>query len=126
MPKILAGVFAFGLVVVIGAKDPGNDFSGRWKMDGSRSESAHQSVPVGQMTLVIQQTATTLSIETMTTDAHTSGVSIETLTYNLDGTENTIATGPGAPIKTTARWDGSKLVTETVRHINSMPVTVRN
>jgi len=126
MPRILAGVLAFGLGIVCCAADPYEDFSGRWKLDRARSESASQSVPVGQMTLVIRQTATELSVETTISDGQNSGVSMETLTYKLDGTESSIASGSGAPIKTRARWDGAKLVTETVRHINSAAVVMQN
>jgi len=32
------------------------DFSGTWKMDSSRSESAAQAEPIGPVTLVIAQT----------------------------------------------------------------------
>src|SRR4051794_27276288 len=105
MRRIPTAVLAFGLVFVYAANDQNNDFPGHWKMDRARSESAHQSLPVAEMTLAIKQTATELSIETKTSDGQKSSVSSETLTYKLDGTESTVETGSGAPVKTRLRWD---------------------
>jgi hypothetical protein len=51
------------------------DFSGVWRMDSSRSESAHQATPIGTVTLVIKQTATELSIETRRSERHKSAIS---------------------------------------------------
>jgi len=127
MLRILGPVLAFGLVVfVFAANDENKDFSGHWKMDRARSESPHQSVPLAEITLAIKRTAAELSIETITSDGQQSRISSETLTYKLDGTESTVETGPGAPVKTRLRWDGPKLVTETVRVISNMSVTVQN
>ncbi len=126
MRRILAAVLVFGLVFVFAANDQNNDFRGRWKMDRARSESAHQSTPVADITLAINRTATELSIETITSDGQNSSVSSETLTYKLDGTESTLETGTGAPVKTKLRWEGPKLVTEIVRRINNMSVTMQN
>ena len=42
------------------------DFSGTWKMDADRSDSAHQTVPVGPITLEISQTPAEITMETIT------------------------------------------------------------
>ena len=42
------------------------DFSGTWRMDASRSESAMQAEPIKSMTVVIKQTASDITIETTT------------------------------------------------------------
>jgi hypothetical protein len=88
------------------------NFSGTWKMDPSRSESAAQKDPVGPITLVIAQTPTDLTIET----ARAEGSSA--VTYKLDGSEVKI---PGGTAKT--HWEGSTLVTEFERHVNGQAVT---
>jgi hypothetical protein len=99
------------------------DFSGVWQMDLSRSESAHQAVPIGPVTLIIKQNATELSIETRRAQKHKPAVSSETLTFKMDGSENSIAGNSGEPIQTKAHWDGTKLITETSRNINGSTVT---
>src|SRR2546422_11719203 len=83
-----------------------SDVSGTWKMDAARSESAHQAVPIGPVTLVIKQTATELTIETRRSDTDKSEIHSETLTYKLDGSESTVAGTDGTPIKSQAHWEG--------------------
>jgi hypothetical protein len=78
------------------------------------------------MTLVIRHTATELTIETTRKAFRDSRASTETLTYMLDGSEATISSGSGAPVKTRVRWDGPKLVTEALRTVNGAPITVRH
>jgi hypothetical protein len=101
----------------------GNSFSGTWKMDPARSESAHQAVPIGPVTLVINQTALDLRIETRRSERGGTAIQSETLTYRLDGTESTIAAETGVPVKTRAHWNGGKLVTETERKVQGSSVT---
>ena len=52
----------------------GADLSGTWKMDPSRSESAHQAVPIGAVVLVVRQTATSITLETRRHEASGSEV----------------------------------------------------
>ncbi len=99
------------------------DFSGTWAMDSSRSESAHQDVPIGSVSLVIRQTAGELSVETRRTEKDASAVSTETLSFKLDGTETENTGTSGAPIRVKAHWNGSKLVAETAREMNGSTVT---
>ena len=98
------------------------DFSGVWQMDPSRSESAHQATPIGTVTLVIKQAATELSIETRRSERHKPALS-ETLTFKLDGSENSIGVNDGVQIKAKAHWDGTKLIAETARNIQGSTVT---
>jgi hypothetical protein len=114
------------LIIPLSATGGQKDFTGAWKMDPTRSESAHQAVPVGPMTLVIKQTATEITIETTTKGDRDAPASTETRTYKLDGSENTTVGAAGTQIKTRARWDGQKLVTETLRTVNGMPVTIEH
>jgi hypothetical protein len=99
------------------------DFSGVWQMDASRSESAHQAVPIGPVTLIIKHNAAQLSIETRRTQKQKPRISTETLTFMLDGSENSIVGNSGAQIQAKAHWDGTKLITETVRNIEGSTVT---
>jgi hypothetical protein len=110
---------AFGLCIALlpAAAPPRPDFSGTWDMDASRSESAHQDVPIGPVSLVIRQTAAEITIET-----RRSGDPPETLVFRLDGTEKKNI-GSGVVINAKSRWDGPKLVMETEREINGATVT---
>ena len=98
-------------------------FAGEWQMDASRSESAHQATPIGPVTLIITQKADELRIETRRGKERRPGISSETLTYRLDGSESSNAGNLGALIKVKARWDGPKLITETSRNVQGSTVT---
>ncbi len=98
-------------------------FSGTWNMDTSRSESAHQDVPIGPYSLIIQQTSAEISIETRRADSASSPVNSEKLVYPLNGAERTNSTETGQSIKVKAHWDGPKLIAETERDINGATVT---
>jgi hypothetical protein len=99
------------------------NFSGTWKSDAARSESAHQAIPIGPITLIISQTATEISIETKTRVKDRPLIANEKLIYRLDGAETTMAGNSGAPIVCKAHWDGADLVTETVRNLGSTVTT---
>jgi hypothetical protein len=90
------------------------DFSGTWKMDHSRSESAVQNEPIGPITIVIAQTPTEVRIETTRTQGSSA------VTYKLDGSEIKI---PGGTAK--SHWDGTTLVIEAVRDIQGQTVTTK-
>jgi hypothetical protein len=98
------------------------DFSGVWEMDRKRSASALQGVPIGPVTLVIDQKPDRVTIETRRKDNPKSAATTETLTFRLDGAETSTA-GNSGQVKTRARWEGAKLVTETVRNIQDSTVT---
>ena len=106
-----------------GSAQETTDFSGVWQMDSSRSESAHQAVPIGPVTLIIKQNAAEVSIETRRAQKHKPAISSETLTFKLDGSENSIVGYSGAQIQATAHWEGRKLITETSRNIQGSTVT---
>jgi hypothetical protein len=90
------------------------DFSGTWTMDRSRSESAMQADPIGPTTVVITQAPGGLQIET-TRDGKTAAI-----LYKLDGSPSPIPGGTA-----TSRWEGSTLITETVRDIQGQTVTTK-
>jgi hypothetical protein len=124
MPRTVLALFTLALVLPFAGPAQGvTNFSGTWKMDPARSESAHQAVPIGPVTLVINQTGLDLRIETRRNDPGGTAIQSEILTYKLDGTESTIAAQTGAPVKTKAHWNGAKLVTETERNVQGSSVT---
>jgi hypothetical protein len=124
MPRAVFALCTLVLVFPFAARTQGaSNFSGTWKMDPTRSESAHQAVPIGPVTLVINQTALELRIETRRSSRGDTAIQSEILTYRLDGTESTIATETGAAVKTKAHWNGNKLVTETERIVQGSSVT---
>jgi len=90
------------------------DFSGSWKMDPSRSESAAQNEPIGPVTLVMAQTPGELKIET------TRGGGKTTVTYRLDGSTVTIAGGTAV-----TRWEGPALITDRVLSVQGQTVTTK-
>ena len=97
---------------VAGAQTRTN-FSGTWSMDLSRSDSAIQAEPIGPTTVTIEQTPTELRM-TIARDGKTALV-----TYRLDGAPTAIPGGTA-----TSHWNGSSLVTETMRTINGQTVTM--
>ena len=99
------------------------DFSGTWKMDPTRSESAHQDVPIGSVSLVITQTADEFRIETLRSRSKSSDASNEVLTFHLDGKESTNPGNAEIPVKLKAHWDGPRFIAETERQINGSTVT---
>ena len=113
---------ALGLSLQGSAQEPA-DFSGVWRMDPSRSESAHQAAPIGPVTLIIKQNADQLSIETRRSEKHKPAVSTEKLTFRIGGPESSIVGNSGVPIKVKAHFDGTKLITETAREIQGSAVT---
>lgn len=105
---------------------PPIDLSGTWKMDPSRSESAHQAVPIGPVTLIIKQTPTELQIETRRGGTGKAKPETELVTYKLDGTESVTTGKNGAPIRSRARWEGEKLITGTIRDVQGATVTTQH
>ncbi len=102
------------------------DFSGTWTMDAAKSDPAPQGRGGGGGgggTLTIKQSATELSI----TSEGRQGP--QTLTYKLDGSPSTNQMmGRGGPTeaKSTAKWDGPKLVIETTRDFQGMSRTTKD
>ena len=101
----------------------GTDFSGTWSLDRESSELPQGRGgrgggggrrggggrggfgAVAAETLIITQTATTLTAEQQ------SGGQSRTVEYALDGSETTVETGNGT-LTVSANWDGAVLVTE--------------
>ena len=122
-PRLIAA-FVLGISSAPAA-DPAVNLSGTWKMDPSRSESAHQAVPIGAVLLNIKQTPASLTIETRRAQTGTKEIQSEVLTYSLSGVEATTGTEGKDLIKTKARWEGRTLITETERTVNGASVTTR-
>src|SRR3954468_19828471 len=114
MKHLLAAVLTAALIPVLLHAQSKPDFSGTWKMDPTRSESAAQTEPIGPVTMVITQTPDAVRIET----TRLQGSSV--VTYKLDGSEITI---PDGTAKT--HWEGSTLVTEMVRYVHGQAVTTK-
>ena len=124
MPRIGLALLAVITAFPQGARDGKPDFSGTWTMDPARSESAHQGLPLGSITLVIQQSPSDVSVETRRSETEKAAASTETLTYRLDGSELSLVGRSDVPVRTRARWEGRKLVTETARTIHGAAVTL--
>ena len=99
------------------------DLSGTWTMDPARSESAHQDVPIGPVTVVIKQSAGDITIDTARRPAKGAAAAHEIIAYNLDGSESMNANKGKSIITAKAHWDGETLITETTRNIQDSTVT---
>jgi hypothetical protein len=118
--KLVTTAALVAALAMVGYAQKKPDFSGTWAVDQTATDAANTSTPAatggggggggrgmaGPMT--IKQTADTLSIERQGRNGP------QTTAYKLDGTEQEIAMGQ-ATIKAKAKWDGDKIVVETVR-----------
>lgn len=124
MPRNILALAALSLILSCPAFSGGAvDFSGTWKTDPARSESAHQDTPVGPITLEILQTADAIAIETRTNEKDRPAVANEKLIYHLNGTENTMPGVNGVEVLCSARWKGESLIVETIRNLNGSTIT---
>ena len=116
---IAAAVLSVASIAFAQAKP---DFSGSWTVDAAAAAPAPGAGGAGRGRggmggpMVVKQTADTLTVET------TRGETKTVATYKLDGTEsvNKVSMGRGEnateiEAKSTAKWDGSKLVISTTR-----------
>jgi hypothetical protein len=116
-PAVLLAVLCFPLA---GAAQTRPDFSGTWTLDPSQSALAVQNEPVRSRTLVINQSATELTIETRREDK------ADTVRYQ-PGAPGSMASSGGRSslLASTWYWDGRKLVTETVRNVSDATIRTR-
>jgi hypothetical protein len=110
---ILVSVALAWLIVSTTAGQTRPDFSGTWRFDPNRSDSATYPELSRPVTLVITQTPTELRIET----ASARGKSEDVFTLQAAGD----ATMPGTGV---ARWRGDALVADSVRDVRGQSVTV--
>jgi hypothetical protein len=144
MRRVTSIVFALALAMPLAAWAQSKpDFSGSWTVNAEKSDPPPQrgggggagggggragggggrmgGGPAGPLT--IKQTASDLAI---TTEGRNGPV---TSTYKLDGTESSNEMpgrgGASMTVKSTAKWDGSKIVIATTRDMggNSMTIT---
>ena len=109
-------VAVFALASPARAQAPA-DFSGTWKLDLSRSDSAAQAVSSGPVTVEIVQSAAQIRIVTTTTRGSSS------MTYALSSSEEpALANATGPP---TARWQNESLLTNALRDVRGQSVTVQ-
>lgn len=118
---IFAAAFVLAAAVAVSAqKTP--DFSGTWALDMSKSEmpqmggggmgGGRMGGGMGTMTVTVKQTADTLTID------QKMGEMSRTMTYKLDGSESTNQGMRGSEMKSTSKWDGDKLLTESTQTMN--------
>jgi len=112
MRKQVSTTLIAAFLSIIAAAQNRPDFSGRWTMDRTRSESAMQTEPVGSRTVTITQSETALELN-MTQDGKSA-----VFAYRLDGKPSPIPGGSAV-----SHWEGGTLVTETIRTIQGQTVT---
>lgn len=123
MQRALCALFVFAMLTWGAEPSTVPNLSGTWKMDPARSESAHQDVAIGPITMVIRQTPEQITIETIRSENGKPDAFRETLALKLDGTETTSTGDAGAVVTAKAHWDGQKLITETARNLQDSTVT---
>ena len=96
------------------------DFSGTWVLDNEKSDMGMPAgagkLPMQTVTLVIKQTAATLSIDRKTANQ------VETAVLKLDGTESLNKAPNGKDVKSNSVWSGSTLVTKSTMLIDETQV----
>ncbi|MBV9550706.1 MAG: hypothetical protein JO256_13640, partial [Alphaproteobacteria bacterium] len=94
------------------------DFAGTWVMDRAQSASAGQAEAIGPVTLVIRVTPSELIVE------RTQSTNKRTIHYRADGgdTQSTLEMGSATG---RLRWDGPRLITETVYDVQGIPINVK-
>ncbi len=115
---VLTGALVLAAAVAVFAqKSP--DFSGTWTLDPSKSEMPQMGGGMGgrpgggrgmgEMAVTIKQTADSVTID------QKMGEMSRTITYKLDGSETVNSGMRGGEVKSTSKWDGDKLVTESTQ-----------
>lgn len=108
----LMAVVLIGDVAGQGQPSPAS-LSGTWQRDKTRSDALTrrgQAVADADVTLVIEQTAPTVSIKRVVTTGPDRVV--RQLTYTTDGKENKNLNPRGSEVTTRSTWDGGRLVTK--------------
>ena len=117
--------FLMGFLVVAGmlvgslSAQAAPDFSGTWVLDLDKSELGVKNMPADKqaqlkkVTIVIEQTASQLTIKLSTGD---------TASYNLDGSPSSNALPDGTKATTMTKWDGDSLVSTTTYDIGGQNV----
>jgi len=120
MNRTALTTFVTGLLApLLASPNPKTDLTGAWEMDSTRSESPQYGDSKQPVTLIIKQTEFDVTVETRKDGQ------VETIVYRMDGTETEKRPAPdNGPYRWSARWDGSKLITQTQRNINHTAVTV--
>lgn len=119
-PYIPAAVSALPGSVALAAERP--DFSGRWKLNLTKSDFGERTLPRSSV-LVVEHREPNLKISrTVETDQ---GKLDSNVAYSTDGQETTIQLPGGPEVKTTAKWDGTALVIATRRSVDASDLTIR-
>jgi hypothetical protein len=120
--KLVTTAALVAALAMVGYAQKKPDFSGSWTVDQAATDSANASTTTaptagtgggggmrgGGGPMTIKQTADTLTIESQGRNG------AQTRAYKLDGTEQEIAMGQ-MTVKAKAKWDGDKIVVETIR-----------
>lgn len=116
-------VFSWMLVFFAAAQSTAPDLSGIWTMDPGRSESAHQDVPIGPITVTIRQTSSEITIDTARKATAKAVATHEVMVYLLDGSESANRNPGMSLLKAKAHWEGGTLITENTRNIQDSTIT---
>lgn len=104
------------------AQDAKPDFSGKWVLDTAKSDFG-MLPPASAQTHVIEHKDPKLKVNTTTKGPQ--GETSSERNYTTDGKENTNTQGP-QEIKSTTKWDGKRLVTESKREIQGNIIEIKD
>ena len=121
--RVTMAVVAFVLAVTTAAFAQTPDFSGTWTLDQEASQMAGGVGGRGMMTgpITVKHTGSTVTVE------RSVGENKMTSTYKIDGeTTNTMRGRGGESVeaKSTAKWEGKKLVINTKRDMGGNTVEI--
>jgi hypothetical protein len=111
-------IFALPLVSVLAQQKP--DYSGTWKLNVAKSEFGAFPGPTSRTDVIAQKEPVITS--NVTTDG-SQGKLAYTANYSTDGKETTNSIGEFVS-KSTARWDGDKLIINSKLKINDADIEV--
>jgi hypothetical protein len=121
MQRALALTVVLGVALAVTGYAQKTDFSGTWAIDQAATDAAAAAAPAppagaggggrgfGQGPMTIKQTP-----DSITLVRQGQGGRPVTATYKLDGTEQDVVLGAAGQVKARAKWDGQKVVIESV------------
>jgi hypothetical protein len=112
MKKLLAGSFAFCVLLVVTVAAANTNFAGTWVLDKSKSEGLQRGMDTAQsITMVVTQDDKQITTETKVVGQDGTARPSQPFTYKLDGSKTNVEVTGRMPAKATlsAKWtDGGK------------------
>jgi hypothetical protein len=119
----LSGFLLVGMAMVLATSQAAQakpNFSGEWKLNASKSEFSPMPAPEKRTDKIVHADP---KLTVTTTQTSQAGEGTFEQKYSTDGEETTNELR-GAPVKSTAKWDGEALMITTKAVFNGMDITL--